>query len=965
MRRLLTFSVPLLGLLFAQGCDSSESDPKHPSSAKPSITLYATGTCGTAEGPTSSDLEGAPTHPIQVQVRGIDSATSSGIMKAGTEVQLTQSGAGAAIFASTLEDKPAEEVTLSFSGRTIEDALYCVSAGELTLKAKITGYTFKEESLTLEAEVTIRCLSVDDFEKACPEGARPVDAGVGADAMILEDACTGSGDMRQIESFDVAASAATCANSCSADADVPSCVQTCVVDDVRLSEGCASCYGDLILCALDQCAEACGADINSAGCLTCLGESSCAETFTGCSGVTLGGGEVIDVGVDAGAPSALCQGGEDSNIIIDETIDVIAKTVECGLGCVESPDGLVTCADRCIRRATGLSEPCTACYSELISCTLINCAEDCAQGFNAPCERCQQENNCIEPHLVCTGNAVVDPISDPPPQSWSISFVPQPDMVIGIRGTGAGRQDNILLAFEVEELGVPLRDVEVKFLMPENPPPGMGIDPARIVSNEQGVVTTRVVAGGTPGVLTIEARACRYGFVQNSTTECRPPEGWTEAEDGAWGCNARNINGCPEIARSGTVIIRGGVPSMRAFDFWCDHSTIPAFTSRPNIDNWLIQNSEETKCYVSLGDRLNGTVDTATQVFFLTEAGTITQSGATNDQGIAETIHRTGPPTPVNIPATDSGLFPNTIDVAIAQQTDDRALYTATDMNFRDGYVTLVAVTRGEENFLDSNGNKIYEPGVDIFSPEDDLTVPYVDSNDNGYFEQYCQERFGGEDGCDKRGRFYNEEFRGNCGEIECEFPEPDNAEEGYFGDGRWSGDIEIWKSTKVLWVGHMTAIEPGTIGQHKSYIMLSVDRQPEGVDPNICGGAGILTGQGTRIQIDANFVDDNGNCLGGYEVGQVDIDVTTEYIISSPFGESVEITGDLCFDFNQATNEVVPNPRPLMWLVTDIGPAPTMNPPQVTFKDHTIQVRYEGAGGGAGSNIINFEYQFRTCRLR
>ena len=103
-------------------------------------------------------------------------------------------------------------------------------------------------------------------------------------------------------------------------------------------------------------------------------------------------------------------------------------------------------------------------------------------------------------------------------------------------------------------------------------------------------------------------------------------------------------------------------------------------------------------------------------------------------------------------------------------------------MNPRDGLVTVVAVTRGEEDFVDTNGNKVWDDGLDYQLGTMDLPEPCVDVNDDGECTTDLPIR--GEEN-------YAEIFRDTDGDgIWSE------------GNGIWDKDTEIWKATHVLWVG-------------------------------------------------------------------------------------------------------------------------------------------------------------------
>ncbi|HEY6529576.1 MAG TPA: hypothetical protein VIZ65_12855 [Cellvibrionaceae bacterium] len=51
-----------------------------------------------------------------------------------------------------------------------------------------------------------------------------------------------------------------------------------------------------------------------------------------------------------------------------------------------------------------------------------------------------------------------------------------------------------------------------------------------------------------------------------------------------------------------------------------------------------------------------------------------------------------------------------------------------------DGRIKVFAAVSGQENYIDNNGNGIFDEG-DIFNPEDDLGEPYADHNDNGQYD--------------------------------------------------------------------------------------------------------------------------------------------------------------------------------------------------------------------------------------
>jgi hypothetical protein len=88
--------------------------------------------------------------------------------------------------------------------------------------------------------------------------------------------------------------------------------------------------------------------------------------------------------------------------------------------------------------------------------------------------------------------------------------------------------------------------------------------------------------------------------------------------------------------------------------------------------------------------------------------------------------------------------------------------------NPRDGLSTIIVMARGEEGFVDQNGNGVYDTG----EPFIDLGEPYVDMNDNGKYD-------------------VGEPFWDT------------NSDGSYEGpNGSWDADTVIWAETRVLYTG-------------------------------------------------------------------------------------------------------------------------------------------------------------------
>jgi hypothetical protein len=155
------------------------------------------------------------------------------------------------------------------------------------------------------------------------------------------------------------------------------------------------------------------------------------------------------------------------------------------------------------------------------------------------------------------------------------------------------------------------------------------------------------------------------------------------------------VGGTTLTSSSTNVSITGGPPSGAHM------GVAPAFR---NIAGLVTQG---IICPVTaiVGDRFGNPVPQNTAVSFFTNGGVITPQGLTDDLGNSVGVElKSGPPTP----------------------------HVGTLTNFGDprtGFVTVIAVTQGEETFIDSNGNGLFDgPGeFDPTDPELDTPEPFID----------------------------------------------------------------------------------------------------------------------------------------------------------------------------------------------------------------------------------------------
>ena len=501
-------------------------------------------------------------------------------------------------------------------------------------------------------------------------------------------------------------------------------------------------------------------------------------------------------------------------------------------------------------------------------------------------------------------DAGVDAADAERPPAWSIRFLApdnESDLEIGIKDSAFGRPDNVLLRFQVidlngtaTEMGDGLANLPVRFRLSDNPPPNVALEPMMAQTDENGVVAVRLIAGGTPGVVTVEAE--------------------TSIDEGG-----------PLTARSATVVIRGGIPSASGFQFLCEEPVISAFAARPTWDNYLfgIGQNDSTRCIAQLSDRVAGRVDIATQVFFLTEAGSVDQAGVTDEGGIASTVLRIGPPGPyeiVDVPA-------NGYEAAL----DER--YLNSEFNPRDGLVTVVAVTRGEEDFVDTHGNKVGDPDVDYQLSHMDLAEPCIDANDDGECSVDLPVR-GDEP--------YAEAFR-------------DTNNDGVWSEGNddWDKDTEIWKATHVLWTGPADFERSSIVVECNAPDQCYRDPASE-----LCRIPGVVgdentyfLGPGGRISISARFNDANGNCLDAYGQGETFVEVNGA-LDETRGAMTQSFVGD-CFLDALPTQPRAPTHR--YEFVDNSGPMVE----EAQFSTIRLGVRYRTLNGAQREDVLTFH----TCR--
>lgn len=287
---------------------------------------------------------------------------------------------------------------------------------------------------------------------------------------------------------------------------------------------------------------------------------------------------------------------------------------------------------------------------------------------------------------------------------------------ISLKGTGG--QETAVVSFLVSgTTGAPIKNVVVDFSLSTETNGaslgGLSLVNSSATSDKNGVVSTTVQAGNIATSVVVTAKA-------------------------------RDTN---IATQSKKLIVSTGIPDQ-------DSITLGADNRFPM--GWD-HSGTESIFTVRLADAFNNPVSDGTAVSFTTEGGSI-DDACTTEKGACSVTWRSQNPRPIRNSAN------NSVDRLLCVNAG--GLSYVTDYNTcakeRAGRVTVLAHAIGNESFIDTNGNGLYDFGVDIFkthddyaggNPEcdlnaplsslaklsnsprlacDDLTEAYVDRNENG-----------------------------------------------------------------------------------------------------------------------------------------------------------------------------------------------------------------------------------------
>ena len=277
-------------------------------------------------------------------------------------------------------------------------------------------------------------------------------------------------------------------------------------------------------------------------------------------------------------------------------------------------------------------------------------------------------------------------------QPAALQFISADPQRIALQGSGGNESSDVTFKV-VDGNGQAVQGVSVAVNIEKGPNGGEYIDDdatpktIEISSNADGLAVVTLRSGTIPGAVTLKGTI--------------------------------TVDGVTFSTNASVVSIGGGVPTSSRFSISADPLNIPG----------LNENGVTTDITAWMSDRYgNYNILEGTTVSFWSETAlSVNASVATADENGAATVTaRTQHP----VLATSTGGM----DVQPLQWETDLATYLSgtyglvSSTHPRDGQVSVLAITQGEEYFRDENANGVYDAGEDFDDTHDD---PFIDVNDN------------------------------------------------------------------------------------------------------------------------------------------------------------------------------------------------------------------------------------------
>ena len=283
----------------------------------------------------------------------------------------------------------------------------------------------------------------------------------------------------------------------------------------------------------------------------------------------------------------------------------------------------------------------------------------------------------------------------------SMEFSDAKPETINLKGTG-GAESSLVRFRTLGQTGQPIKGVKVSFALTSNVG-GLSLSQDSATSDKDGYVSTSVNSGNISTSIRVTA----------------------------------TVIDSPQITTvSSELVIATGLP---------DQKSMSMALEKFNPAGWNY-NGVASKVTMLLADAFNNPAPDGTTIYFTTEGGSITSSCPTVN-GRCEVSWTSQNPRP---PRNSED---NSISRILCLDVGPELLNTCEAE--RAGRSTILATAIGNESFKDTNGNGIFDPGIDIFRTSneekcrynvplssfessteaaacDDLAEAYLDSNENG-----------------------------------------------------------------------------------------------------------------------------------------------------------------------------------------------------------------------------------------